>query len=278
MFEITYKKQLAPTITQISVVAPLVTRNAQPGQFVIIRVSPKGERIPLTIYEAKGDEVTLIYQVVGASTRLLDEFKVGDSLTDVVGPLGEATNLDLGKRVIVVGGGLGCAIAYPLVHKLYLKGTDVTSIIGFRTHDLVILEDEFRISSHHFYLTTDDGSYGEHGRVTDVLRRLLQSDKYDVVYAIGPMIMMKYVALTTKEFQTKTIVSMNSIMVDGTGMCGGCRVRVGGVMKFACVDGPDFDGHLVDFDEAMMRMNAYSAQEAALNQHICHLLSKVSHE
>ncbi|MFA6627789.1 MAG: sulfide/dihydroorotate dehydrogenase-like FAD/NAD-binding protein [Bacilli bacterium] len=278
MYKILEKKRLRPTVTFMKIEAPLASRNAKPGQFIIIRVRPEGERIPLTIYEASNKTISIIYQVVGATTRLLDALEVGDAILDVAGPLGTPTHLPVNQRIIIVGGGLGCAIAYPLVRSMQEIGNEVTSIIGFRNRDLVILEDEFRSSSTHFILVTDDGSAGESGQVTIPLERLLQQDFYDVVYAIGPLVMMKYVSLLTKKYHVKTIVSMNSIMVDGTGMCGGCRVSVGGDVKFACVDGPDFDGHLVDFDEAIARQTIYQPTEKTHDQRACRLLQKVPHE
>ncbi len=277
MYKILEKQRLHPSVTYMKIDAPLVSRNAKAGQFVILRSRPEGERIPLTIYEAKDQTISIIYQVVGASTRYLDQLEVGDSLVDVAGPLGEATKLDFGNRIVVVGGGLGCAIAYPIVRALKEAGKDVTSIIGFRSRDLVILEKEFSSSSKTI-VVTDDGSYGEKGVVTIPLERLLKEESIDVVYAIGPLVMMKYVSLLTKQYQVKTIVSMNSIMVDGTGMCGGCRLTVDGKVKFACVDGPDFDGHLVDFDEAIARSTLYSKQEKVRDEAMCNLLRKVPHE
>ncbi|MDD4211821.1 MAG: sulfide/dihydroorotate dehydrogenase-like FAD/NAD-binding protein [Bacilli bacterium] len=277
MYKILEKQRLHPTVTYMKIDAPLVSRNAKAGQFVILRSRPEGERIPLTIYEAKDQTISIIYQVVGASTRYLDQLEVGDSLVDVAGPLGVATKLDYGNRIVVVGGGLGCAIAYPIVRALKEAGKDVTSIIGFRSGDLVILEKEFSSSSKTI-VVTDDGSYGEKGVVTMPLERLLKKESIDVVYAVGPLVMMKYVSLLTKQYQVKTIVSMNSIMVDGTGMCGGCRLTIDGKVKFACVDGPDFDGHLVDFDEAIARSTLYAKQEKRRDEAMCNLLRKVPHE
>lgn len=278
MFKIINKTSLTSLITKMIIAAPLASRNALAGQFVIIRSHKDSERIPLTIFEAKDGLISIIYQVVGYSTRLLDTLEVGDFLADLVGPLGEATDLTYGTRVIVIGGGLGCAIAYPLVKQMNKCNIDVTSIIGFRNKDLVILEDEFRSSSKEFYLTTDDGSKGEKGFVTTPLEKLLISGSYDVVYAVGPLVMMKNISLLTKKYKVKTIVSMNSIMVDGTGMCGGCRLSVAGKTKFACVDGPDFDGHLVDFDEAILRAKQYNSQERTSDEHLCRLLKKVQDE
>lgn len=277
MYLITDKKSLNSSVSMIEVKAPLVSKNALPGQFVILRVDENGERIPLTIFDYHGDYIKLIYQIVGYSTYQLDQLNVGDSLHDVVGPLGSPTDLSNLNKAIVVGGGVGCAIAYPLAKKLHELGVHVTSIIGFRNKDLVILENDFRNVSDDLIIMTDDGSFGNKGLVTNALKDLLMKDTYDKVFAIGPLVMMKYVCLTTKEFNTKTIISMNSIMIDGTGMCGGCRVIVDGKSKFACVDGPDFDGHLVDFDIAIARNNIYKSYEHHKLE-ACRLLNGESHE
>lgn len=277
MYLITDKKSLNSSVSMIEVKAPLVSKNALPGQFVILRVDENGERIPLTIFDYHGDYIKLIYQIVGYSTYQLDQLNVGDSLHDVVGPLGSPTDLSNLNKAIVVGGGVGCAIAYPLAKKLHELGVHVTSIIGFRNKDLVILENDFRNISDDLIIMTDDGSFGNKGLVTNALKDLLMKDTYDKVFAIGPLVMMKYVCLTTKEFNTKTIISMNSIMIDGTGMCGGCRVIVNGKSKFACVDGPDFDGHLVDFDIAIARNNIYKSYEHHKLE-ACRLLNGESHE
>ena len=277
MYKILKKEALNPTVTRMEIEAPLVAKKAEPGQFVILRAEQDGERIPLTIadFDRKTGTVTIIYQIVGATTKRLDSLKVGDSLPDFVGPLGKATETEGLRKVAIVGGGVGCAIAYPVAKKLHDLGCEVHAIVGFRNKDLVILEDEFRAASNQFVLMSDDGSAGEKGLVTDALRSLIESgQQYDAVIAIGPLVMMKFVAKLTKEYQIKTIVSMNPIMIDGTGMCGGCRLSVGGEMKFACVDGPDFDGHLVDFDEAMERVSMYKAFERHAYEETCNLLNK----
>lgn len=273
MYKVLEKRNLNPSVGFLKIEAPLVSRRAEPGQFIILRANEEGERTPFTIYDCDREKgtVSIIFQIIGATTRRLDALKVGDYILDVVGPLGKAVEFDNVKDAIVVGGGVGCAIAFPIVKKLHSLGINVTSIIGFRNKDLVILEDEFKRVSNDFYLMTDDGSHGEKGMVTDALRRLLENKKYDKVYVIGPLIMMKFVSLLTKEFNTPTVVSMNSIMVDGTGMCGGCRVTVGGEVKFACVDGPDFDGHLVDFDEAIQRSRIYADVEKKRDEATCNL-------
>ncbi len=277
MYWIQEKKALNPTVTKMVIEAPLVAKKAQAGQFIILRVDEKGERIPLTIadYDREAGTVTIIYQIVGATTMRLDRLEVGDALADFVGPLGKPTDVAGKKRVAVVGGGVGCAIALPVAKALAEAGAEVDTVAGFRNRDLVILEEEFRAVSRTYYLMSDDGSAGEKGLVTDALRKLLEKGEYDEVIAIGPLIMMKFVCALTKEFGVKTVVSMNPIMIDGTGMCGGCRLTVGGETKFACVDGPEFDGHLVDFDEAMQRGRSYHAYE----QERCNLLKKegVSH-
>ncbi|WP_455014737.1 sulfide/dihydroorotate dehydrogenase-like FAD/NAD-binding protein [Hominenteromicrobium sp.] len=275
MYTILKKEALNPTVTRMEIDAPLIAKKAKPGQFIILRAEADGERIPLTIagYDREKGTVTIIFQIVGATTEKLNHLNEGDCLPDFVGPLGTPSHLDGLKKVCVIGGGVGCAIALPVAEELHRLGAEVTSIVGFRNKDLVILEDEFKACSEHFTLMTDDGSRGEHGNVTAPLKKLLESgERFDEVIAIGPLIMMKFVCLTTKEYDQKTIVSMNPIMVDGTGMCGGCRVTVGGKVKFACVDGPDFDGHQVDFDELMNRNTIYREQEAAAKeQHECRL-------
>ncbi len=257
--------------------APLIAKKAEPGQFIIFRAKADSERIPLTIadFDREKGTVTIIYQIIGGSTMELDTLGVGDSLQDFVGPLGCPSETDGLKKVAVVGGGVGCAIAYPLAKKLSALGCEVHSIIGFRNKDLVILEDEFRKVSSQLRIMTDDGSYGTKGLVTNALETLIgEGNQYDEVIAIGPLIMMKFVCLLTKKYDIKTIVSMNPIMIDGTGMCGGCRLTVGGETKFACVDGPDFDGHLVDFDEAMHRGTMYRDFEAHVRETSCNLLKK----
>ena len=277
MYTILKKEALNPTVTRMEIDAPLVAKKAKPGQFIILRAEADGERIPLTIagYDREKGSVTIIFQIVGATTEKLNHLNEGDCLPDFVGPLGTPSHLDGLKKVCVIGGGVGCAIALPVAEELHRLGAEVTSIVGFRNKDLVILEDEFKACSEHFTLMTDDGSRGEHGNVTAPLKKLLESgERFDEVIAIGPLIMMKFVCLTTKEYDQKTIVSMNPIMVDGTGMCGGCRLTVGGKMKFACVDGPDFDGHEVDFDEAMSRARSYLDFERHAREATCALLNK----
>ena len=260
MYKIVRKECLNPTVTLMEVEAPLIAKKAEPGQFIILRVDEDGERIPLTVadFDREKGTVTIIFQIVGATTMKLNHLEEGDSIHDFVGPLGVASHTEGLKKVAVIGGGVGCAIAYPIAKKLHQQGAEVHSIVGFRNKDLVILEEEFKAASSKFVMMTDDGSYGEKGLVTDALKKLLDSgETYDEVIAIGPLIMMKFVCKLTKEYGVKTVVSMNPIMIDGTGMCGGCRLTVGGKTKFACVDGPDFDGHEVDFDEAMSRSSMY---------------------
>ena len=277
MYQIVKKKVLNPTVTMMDIAAPLVAKKAEAGQFIILRVDENGERIPLTVagYDREKGTVTIIFQIVGATTEKLNHLNEGECLHDFVGPLGVPTHVDGLKKVCVIGGGVGCAIALPIAEELHAMGAEVTSIIGFRNQDLVILEDEFKACSDHFTLMTDDGSYGEKGNVTVPLKTLLENgERFDEVIAIGPLIMMKFVCLTTKEYDQKTVVSMNPIMVDGTGMCGGCRLTVGGKTKFACVDGPDFDGHEVDFDEAMSRSRSYTSFERHAYEEACNLFKK----
>ena len=277
MYKIIRREELNPTVTLVEIECPEIAAKAEPGQFVIVRSDEDAERIPLTIadYDRARGTVTIIFQIVGDGTLRLNQLREGDSLADLVGPLGMATELDGLKKVAVVGGGVGCAIAYPVAKKLHELGAEVHSIIGFRNKDLVILEKEFQAVSDRFVPTSDDGSYGPKGLVTDRLRELLESgEQYDEVIAIGPLIMMKFVCQLTREFGVKTIVSMNPIMVDGTGMCGGCRLTVGGETKFACVDGPDFDGHLVDFDEAMARGKLYGDFERHAYAESCNLFTQ----
>ena len=277
MYKIVKKQPLNPTVTRMEIEAPLIAKKAKPGQFIILRVDENGERIPLTVagYDREKGTVTIIFQIVGATTEKLNHLNEGECLHDFVGPLGVPTHVDGLKKVCVIGGGVGCAIALPIAEELHAMGAEVTSIIGFRNQDLVILEDEFKACSDHFTLMTDDGSYGEKGNVTAPLKTLLENgERFDEVIAIGPLIMMKFVCLTTKEYNQKTVVSMNPIMVDGTGMCGGCRLTVGGETKFACVDGPDFDGDLVDFDEAMARGTMYRPFEAHAREAACNLLNQ----
>ena len=277
MYKIVKKQPLNPTVTRMEIEAPLIAKKAKPGQFIILRVDENGERIPLTVagYDREKGTVTIIFQIVGATTEKLNHLNEGECLHDFVGPLGVPTHVDGLKKVCVIGGGVGCAIALPIAEELHAMGAEVTSIIGFRNQDLVILEDEFKACSDHFTLMTDDGSYGEKGNVTAPLKTLLENgERFDEVIAIGPLIMMKFVCLTTKEYDQKTVVSMNPIMIDGTGMCGGCRLTVGGKTKFACVDGPDFDGHEVDFDEAMSRSRSYTPFERHAYEEACNLFKK----
>ncbi len=277
MYEIIKKEALNPTVCRMVIKAPEVAHRANAGQFVILRADDNSERIPLTIADFDREEgtVTIIFQIVGAGTEVLNHKNEGDSLSDFAGPLGRKTETEGLKTVAVVGGGVGSAIAYPVAKKLHEQGTFVDAICGFRTRDLVILEEEFKAASSAFHLLTDDGSYGEHGLVTDALRALIEGGrKYDEVIAIGPLPMMKFVSLLTKEYGIKTVVSMNPIMIDGTGMCGGCRLTVGGETKFACVDGPEFDGHLVDFDEAMRRSRMYADFQKHSYEEACNLFKK----
>ena len=277
MYQIVAKQALNPTVTKMEILAPFVAKKALPGQFIILRVDEDGERIPLTIadYDREKGTVTIIFQIVGGTTELLNHKNAGEFIPDFVGPLGKPTHTDGLKKVCVVGGGVGCAIALPVAKALHAQGAEVTSIIGFRNKDLVILEDEFKACSDTFYIMTDDGSYGDQGNVCVPLKALLESgEQFDEVITIGPLIMMKFVCATTKEYGVKTIASMNPIMIDGTGMCGGCRLTVGGKMKFACVDGPEFDGHEIDFDEAMSRARAYTDFETRERESACNLFKK----
>ncbi len=278
MFQITKREELNPTVTRIAVKAPRVAKKALPGQFIILRVDENGERIPLTVADTDpvAGTVTVIFQVVGASTEQLNHVPEGECIHDFVGPLGVPTKIEGLKKVAVVGGGVGCAIAYPIAKALHKQGTEVHSVVGFRNKDLVILEDEFKAVSNRLCMMTDDGSYGEKGLVTDALKALIESgEQYDEVIVIGPLIMMKFVCKLTKEYGVKTTVSMNPVMIDGTGMCGGCRLTVGGETKFACVDGPDFDGHLVDFDEAIQRSRTYFGFERHRHEETCNLFRGV---
>lgn len=275
MFRIVRKETLNPAVKLMEVDAPFIAKKAEPGQFIILRVNEEGERVPLTIadYDRLKGTVTIIFQEVGKSTRILGGLNVGDEILDFVGPLGVATHLDGYKKVAVIGGGLGTAIAYPQAKKLHSMGAEVDAIVGFRNKDLIILENEMKAASTRLIIATDDGSNGNKGFVTDMLKkRIEEGAEYDLVIAIGPLIMMKMISLLTKQYGIKTLVSMNPVMVDGTGMCGGCRVTVGGKTKFACVDGPDFDGHEVDFDEAMRRQTMYKKEEKRSEEdHLCKL-------
>lgn len=269
MFKILAKKQLNAQVTALTLEAPFVARKVKAGQFVMVRIDELGERIPLTVADFDRDNgtLTIIFQAVGFTTKRLAELNVGDNILDLVGPLGCPTEFGSPKRAIIIGGGVGCAIAYPQAKALYNMGVKVDVIAGFRSKDIVILENEMQAVCDNLYITTDDGSYGEKGFVTDVLKRLIENEPYDLVIAIGPVPMMKFVSQCTLPYNINTIVSLNPIMIDGTGMCGGCRVSVGGEVKFACVDGPDFDGHLVDFDELSRRNGFYREEEA----HACRI-------
>lgn len=278
MNKIIKKDILNPTVQRMVVDAPMIAAKAQPGQFIILRADADGERIPLTIadYDRENGTITIIFQIVGSTTEKLAHLNEGDYIHDFAGPLGRPTKTEGVKKVAVVGGGVGCAIAYPVAKKFHALGATVHSIVGFRNKDLVILEDDFRAISDKLVLMSDDGSAGAKGLVTDALKALIESgENYDEVIAIGPLIMMKFVCKLTKEYGIKTTVSMNPIMIDGTGMCGGCRLTVGGETKFACVDGPDFDGHLVDFDEAMTRGAMYKTFERHAHEKTCNLFKEV---
>lgn len=277
MYKIASKKVLNSFVTQMEIEAPLVAKKAEPGQFIILRVDSDGERIPLTVagYDRQKGLVTIIFQIVGASTNKLNQKNAGDYISDFVGPLGKATKVEGLKKVCIIGGGVGCAIALPIAQKLKEMGCLVDSIIGFRNKDLLILEDEFKAASDKLTVTTDDGSYGIKGNVTMPLKEMLENGTvYDEVITVGPLIMMKFVVATTKPYNIPTTVSMNPIMIDGTGMCGGCRLTVGGETKFACVDGPDFDGFLIDFDEAMKRGTTYRNFERHAYEESCNLFKK----
>ena len=277
MFTIMKRRELNPTVTELWIKAPLIAKKAKAGQFIIVRAKEDSERIPLTIagFDREAGTVSIIFQVVGAGTMQLNALKEGEAVHDFVGPLGKATEIEDLKNVCVVGGGVGCAIALPIAQALHAQGTKVTGIVGFRNKDLVILEDEFRACCDEFIIMTDDGSYGDKGVVTAPLeQKIVDGANFDEVITIGPLIMMKFVVKTTKPHNVKTVVSMNPIMVDGTGMCGGCRLTVGGQTKFACVDGPDFDGFEVDFDEAMHRGTMYKPFEAHAREAECNLLKQ----
>ena len=277
MFTIMKRRELNPTVTELWIKAPLIAKKAKAGQFIIVRAKEDSERIPLTIagFDREAGTVSIIFQVVGAGTMQLNALKEGEAVHDFVGPLGKATEIEGLKNDCVVGGGVGCAIALPIAQALHAQGTKVTGIVGFRNKDLVILEDEFRACCDEFIIMTDDGSYGDKGVVTAPLeQKIVDGANFDEVITIGPLIMMKFVVKTTKPYNVKTVVSMNPIMVDGTGMCGGCRLTVGGQTKFACVDGPDFDGFEVDFDEAMHRGTMYKPFEAHAREAECNLLKQ----
>lgn len=277
MYQIISKTVLNPTVTAMDIYAPFVAKKAEPGQFIILRVNENGERIPLTIadFDREKGTVKIIFQIVGSTTEKLNNKEEGEYIADFVGPLGKATDTSAKKKVAIVGGGVGCAIAYPVAKKFHSVGTEVHSIIGFRNKDLVILEQDFRDVSDKFVLMTDDGSAGTKGLVTDALKSLIESgEKYDEVITIGPLIMMKFVCKLTAEYQIKTVASMNPIMIDGTGMCGGCRLTVGGKTVFACVDGPEFDGHQIDFDEAIKRSSMYRDFERKAHEDTCNLFKE----
>lgn len=271
MFKIVEKQELNPQITLMKIYAPLIANKVKPGQFIILKIDEQGERIPLTVadFDKTAGTVTIIFQAVGNTTKKLSLINQGDYIMDFVGPLGNLTEFGNPKNAIVVGGGVGCAIAYPQAKALYNMGVNVDIIAGFRTRDLVFFEEQMKQVCRNLYITTDDGSYGQKGFVTDVLKNLLSQAKYDLVVAIGPVPMMKYVSSLTKEYNVKTIVSLNPIMIDGTGMCGGCRVTVGGKIRFACVEGPDFDGHQVDFDELLLRNSTFELEEK--RSHTCRI-------
>lgn len=278
MYRIVQKKILNPTVTLMEIEAPLVAKKAEPGQFIILRVDETGERIPLTIadFDREKGTVTIIFQIVGGTTERLNHKEAGDFIQDFVGPLGVATHTEGLKKVCIVGGGVGCAIALPIAKKLHQQGCAVTSVIGFRSKDLLILEDEFRAASDKLYVMTDDGSYGRHGNVCVPLEEMFaEGETFDQVITIGPLIMMKFVVAAVKPTGIPCVVSMNPIMIDGTGMCGGCRLTVGGKMRFACVDGPEFDGHEIDFDEAMARNAAYRDFERHAYEEACNLFRGV---
>jgi ferredoxin--NADP+ reductase len=276
MFKIVEKRTLNDSMTLMAVEAPYIAKKAKAGQFIILRVNEFGERIPLTVadYDREKGTVTIIYQKVGKTTLMLDQLNEGDAILDFIGPLGKATELEGYKNVAVVGGGAGCAIAYPQAKALHGMGAKVDMIAGFRSKDIIILEEEMKAVSDRLIITTDDGSNGNKGFVTDALRKCIEEGaKYDLVIAIGPLVMMRAICNLTKEYNIKTLISMNPIMIDGTGMCGGCRLTVGGKTKFACVDGPDFDGHEVDFDEAIKRSKTYfDLEKEATREYNCRLM------
>ena len=277
MYRIVRKEALKPTVILYEIEAPMVAKKAEPGQFIILRVDENGERIPITIhdYDREKGTVTIIVQTVGATTEKLSHKQQGEFIQDFVGPLGRPTETEGKKKVCVVGGGVGCAIAYPVLKKFHDCGAEVHAVVGFKNKDVVILEDKFKSASDVMKLVTDDGSYGEKGLVTDALKQLIEEgNQYDEIFAIGPAIMMKFVSKTTEPYGIPTTVSMSPIMVDGTGMCGGCRITVGGETKFACVDGPDFDGHKVDWDESLKRGKMYFDWERHKHEEVCNLFKK----
>ena len=277
MYKIVRKKELNANVTLMDIEAPFVARKAKAGQFIIFRIDEMGERVPLTIagYDREKGTVSIIFQKVGFTTKALGELNEGDYIRDFVGPLGKPTDVEGKKRVCVVGGGVGCAIAYPVLKKFHDCGAEVHAVVGFKNKDVVILEDKFKSASDVMKLVTDDGSYGEKGLVTDALKQLIEEgNQYDEIFAIGPAIMMKFVSKTTEPYGIPTTVSMSPIMVDGTGMCGGCRLTVGGETKFACVDGPDFDGHKVDWDESLKRGKMYFDWERHKHEEVCNLFKK----
>ena len=277
MYRIVKKEALKPTVILYEIEAPMVAKKAEPGQFIILRVDENGERIPITIhdYDREKGTVSIIVQTIGATTEKLSHKAEGEYIQDFVGPLGRPTETEGKKKVCVVGGGVGCAIAYPVLKKFHDCGAEVHAVVGFKNKDLVILEDKFKAASSVLKLMTDDGSYGEKGLVTDALKQLIEEgNQYDEIFAIGPAIMMKFVSKTTEPYGIPTTVSMSPIMVDGTGMCGGCRLTVGGETKFACVDGPDFDGHKVDWDESLKRGKMYFDWERHKHEEVCNLFKK----
>ena len=277
MYRIVRKEALKPTVILYEIEAPMVAKKAEPGQFIILRVDENGERIPITIhdYDREKGTVTIIVQTVGATTEKLSHKQQGEFIQDFVGPLGRPTETEGKKKVCVVGGGVGCAIAYPVLKKFHECGAEVHAVVGFKNKDVVILEDKFKSASDVMKLVTDDGSYGEKGLVTDALKQLIEEgNQYDEIFAIGPAVMMKFVSKTTEPYGIPTTVSMSPIMVDGTGMCGGCRLTVGGETKFACVDGPDFDGHKVDWDESLKRGKMYFDWERHKHEEVCNLFKK----
>ncbi|MBQ2829936.1 MAG: sulfide/dihydroorotate dehydrogenase-like FAD/NAD-binding protein [Oscillospiraceae bacterium] len=277
MYRIVTKRALTPTLVLLEIEAPLIAKKAEPGQFIILRVDEDGERIPITIHDFDREKgtVSIIFQIVGATTEKLNRKQQGEYIQDFVGPLGIATEMPGVKKIAVVGGGVGTAIAFPVAKKLHNQGVHVDLIVGFRNKDVVVLEEEFKNASTNFIVGTDDGSYGRKALVTELLEeQILAGANYDAVFCVGPMMMMKFVCKVTEKYNLKTIVSMSPIMVDGTGMCGGCRLTVGGETKFACVDGPDFDGHLVDFDEAIKRGKMYGEFERHAHEATCNLFKK----